>query len=225
MGWSSPAASASGSASPSAAPSGSSPSGSSSPSASSSSSATTSGSSTFVGTVTLASTVSGSSSTRDARLRREVADAQRVADHEGGDVQREPVGDLHRERLDVHLAGRLLEHAAFDGALRLADELHHDLGLDRTVEPDLVEVDVEEAVPGRVELVVLEDGVMRLLRALDDDVEDRVQAVVAGQDAPKLSLSDRERMRRLAVAVEHARDLTGRAQTAGLSAAAALRAS
>ena len=42
-----------------------------------------------------------------------------------------------------------LSDAAFLDAFRLADELDDDLRLDRLVEPDLLEVDVEEAGPRR----------------------------------------------------------------------------
>ncbi len=52
-----------------------------------------------------------------------------------------------------------------------------------------MEVHVQESIPGRVQLVVLEHRVVRLLRALDDDVEDRVQAMVARQNAPELALA------------------------------------
>ena len=77
---------------------------------------------------------------------------------------------------------------------------------------------MEEARADRVELVVLEHGVVRGLLAVEDDVEDRVQAVVAGQDAAQLALLHDERVRLLAAAVEDAGDHPGRAQTARLRA-------
>ncbi len=65
---------------------------------------------------------------------------------------------------------------------------------------------MEEAVLHRVQLVLLEHGVVGLLGALDDDVDDRVEAVGAGQDAAELPLADAERLRRLAAPVENARN-------------------
>ena len=49
----------------------------------------------------------------------------------------------------------------------------------------------------RIELVLLEDRRVGGLLALEDDVEDRVQAVVARQHAPELALRDADRMRLL----------------------------
>jgi hypothetical protein len=48
------------------------------------------------------------------------------------------------------------------------------------------------------------------LLVVEDDVENRVQAVIAGEDAAQLALLDDERMRLLAVAVEDAGDHPGR---------------
>ena len=87
---------------------------------------------------------------------------------------------------------------------RLADELHGDRRLDRLVEPDLVEVDVRDRAADRVLLVVLEHGVMRRLLALDDDIDDPVQARGAGQGDPQLALADDEGL--VGLAVEHAGD-------------------
>ena len=58
----------------------------------------------------------------------------------------------------------------------------------------------------RVELVLLEHRVVGRLLTLEDDVEDRVQPVVAGEHAAQLPLLDCERMRLLAGAVEDAGD-------------------
>jgi hypothetical protein len=134
----------------------------------------------------------------------------------------EPVGNLHRQRLDVHLTRDLAEDAALLDPRRLADELDDDLSVDGLIEPHFLEIDVEEPGPGRVELVLLEDGVMGLLRALEDDVEDRVQAVVAGEHAPELALLDAELVRLAAVAVEDAGDEPVRAQAARGGASARL---
>jgi hypothetical protein len=91
------------------------------------------------------------------------------------------VGHFHRERLDEHLAVDLAEDAAFLLARGLAGELDDDARLDRLVEPHLVQVDVEKPGPRGIQLIVLDDRVMRLLLALENDVEDRVQTVTAGQ--------------------------------------------
>ena len=63
------------------------------------------------------------------------------------------------------------------------------------VEPDLVQVDVRDAAPDLVQLVVLEDRGVRLARAVDLDVEDRVEARGAGQRAAQLALLDADRDR------------------------------
>ena len=83
-------------------------------------------------------------------------------------------GIVRRQRLDVELARDLLDDAALLDAGRLADEVHGDGGLDRLVEPHLVEVDVRDRAPDRMLLVVLEHRVMRGLLTLDDDVDDPV---------------------------------------------------
>ena len=132
------------------------------------------------------------------------------------------IGHLHRQRLDVHLARDLTEHAALLDTLGLADELDDDLGLDRLVEPHLVQVDVQEPGPRGVELVLLEHRVVRGLLTVEDDVEDRVETVLAGQRAAKLPLLDVERMRR---SCRRRRALPGRArrpQTPRLGASARL---
>ena len=100
------------------------------------------------------------------------------------------LGDLHRQRLDVHLARHLLEHAALARADRLADERHRDRRLDRLVEPDLVQVEVHERAAHGIALVVLEHGRVRAAVAFDDDVEDRVQAARAGERAAQLARGD-----------------------------------
>ena len=69
-----------------------------------------------------------------------------------------------------------------------------------------MQVDVEEPGAGRIQLVVLDDRVVGLLLALEDDVEDRVQPVVARQRLAELALLDAERMRLVPAPVENARD-------------------
>ena len=69
--------------------------------------------------------------------------------------------------LDRHLARRLVEHSARLLALGRALEAHRDLGLDDFVEADLLEIDVGDDVAHRVELQLLDDGVVRALLALE----------------------------------------------------------
>ena len=102
----------------------------------------------------------------------------------------------------MKLAGDLLHDAADLRTGRLTDELHDDRRLDRLVEANLVEVDVRDRSADRMLLVVLEDGVMRRLLALDHDVDDPVQAGRAGQGDPQLPLTDDEGL--VGLAVEHA---------------------
>ena len=120
------------------------------------------------------------------------------------EVDLDVLGDVRRKRLDVELARDLLHDAADLRPRRLADEMHEDGRLDRLVEPHLVEVDVRDRAADRMLLVVLEHRVMRRLLALDDDVDDPVQAGGAGQRDSQLPLADDERLVRLPV--EHARD-------------------
>ena len=98
------------------------------------------------------------------------------------------IRDLERQRLDPDLALHLREHAAFLDAGRLTDQVDRHLRLDRLVEANLVQVDVRQPAARDVLLIVLEHGRMRRLLAGQDDVEDRVQAGVAGQRAPKVAL-------------------------------------
>ena len=116
------------------------------------------------------------------------------------------IRNLERQRLHTDLALHLREHAALFHADGLADEIDRDGRLDRLVEPHLVQVDVREASARNFLLVVLEHGRMRRLLTGEDDVEDRVQAGVAGQRAPELALGHAERMGRLAAPVEDAWD-------------------
>ena len=143
---------------------------------------------------------------RDAPGNAQVGDAEAVSDHHRRDVELEVVGHLHREGLDTYLAVDLAEDAAFLLAGRLADELDDDVRLDRLVEPNLVKVDVEKAGAGRIQLVVLDDRVVGLLLALENDIEDRVQPVVASQRLAELALLYAERMCLVAAPVENARD-------------------
>ena len=95
---------------------------------------------------------------------------------EAGDVVLDRGRHLHRQRLDAQLVERLAEHAALDDARRLADQLQADRRLDRLVEPHLVQVEVGDPAANGVLLELLDDRRVRRLLALDDDVEDRVQA-------------------------------------------------
>ncbi len=93
---------------------------------------------------------------------------------------------LERERLDGDLAQRLREHAALAHARRVlaAEQMNRDGGLDRLVEPHLLQVDMRHAAPHGIDLVLLEDRRVRLPLAVDLDVEDRVEAAGAGERAP-----------------------------------------
>jgi hypothetical protein len=68
---------------------------------------------------------------------------------------------------------------------------------------------VQQPRPDRIELVVLEHGVVRSLLSVEDDVEDGVEAVVTGENSPKLALLDREEMGISARAVENTGDHAG----------------
>ena len=127
---------------------------------------------------------------------------------------------LERQRLDRHLAERLGEHAALAHARRVvaAVKLDGDRGLDRPVEPHLLQVDVRDTAPHGMDLVLLENRRVRLSFAVDLDVEDRVQAGRTGERAPELALGDADRDR-LAVAVEDARHEPLLAHTARLGRA------
>jgi hypothetical protein len=85
-------------------------------------------------------------------------------------------GNLHRQRLDVHLACDLRERAALAHAGRvLARDEHDGHGRrDRLVETDLLQVDVDELSAERILLVVLEDRRVSTPPRRRDDVEDRV---------------------------------------------------
>ena len=93
-----------------------------------------------------------------------------------------------------------------------------DRGLDRLVEPHFLQVDVRDAAPHGIDLVLLEDRRVRLALAVDLDVEDRVEARGAGERAAELALLDGDRDR-LAAAVENARHEALLAQAARLGRA------
>ena len=67
-----------------------------------------------------------------------------------------------------------------------------------------MEVDVRDRSADGMLLVILEDGVMRRLLAIDHDIDDPVQPGRAGQGDPQLPLADDEGL--VGLAVEHARD-------------------
>ena len=89
---------------------------------------------------------------------------------------------------------------------RISDELDDDIRLDRLVEPHLVQVDVQEPGARRIELIVLDDRVMGFLLPLENDVQDGVQTVVAGERLAQLPLLDAEGLCLVAVSVENARN-------------------
>ena len=135
---------------------------------------------------------------------RDILQPQALAELEAAEVDVDVLRDVRRQRLDVELARDLLDDAADLRSGRLADEVHEDGGLDRLVESDLVEVDVRDRAADRMLLVVLEHGVMRGLLAVDQDIDDPVEAGRPGQGDPQLPLTDDEGLVRLPV--EHAGD-------------------
>ena len=125
----------------------------------------------------------------------------------------DPVGDLGRQRFDGDLAGDVLEHAAGLDAGRVlgALELDRDLGLDRLVELDLLQVDVLEAAAHRVQLLLLDhdrDG----LAALDLEVEER-RALARG--SPRTSRSATWKARRLRATASRRRPAPGPRRAGG----------
>ncbi len=143
---------------------------------------------------------------RDTLLGGDVGETERVTHLQRGDVDLDSLRDLERKRFDVDLARDLRQHATFDRPGGLADELDHDLRLNRLVQPHFLKIDVGKPARDDVGLVVLEDRGMRRLLSLEDDVEDRVQPAGAGQRLAQLALADGEGMRFLPAAVENSRD-------------------
>ena len=131
--------------------------------------------------------------------------------------------DLHEVRLDLNLAQRLREHTALLDAGRVlaADQVHRHRSRDRLIEANLVQVDVRDAAPHFVHLVVLEDRGVGGASAVDLDVEDRVETGGARQRAPELALLDGDRDR-LAAPVEDAGDDPLAAEAACLARAEVL---
>ena len=132
-------------------------------------------------------TSSGSSATKVTPLGRgDGGELKGVVDLHRRDVDDDAVGDVGRQRFDGDLAGDVLEHAAaFDaGGVLGALELDRDLGLDRLVELDLLQVDVLEAAADRVQLLLLDDD-RDGFAALDLEVEER-RALADDRRAPRV---------------------------------------
>src|SRR2546427_785326 len=70
----------------------------------------------------------------------------------------------------------------------------------------LLEVEVGDPAANRVLLIVLEDRGMGAFLAVEQDVEDRVQAVLPAEDSAELALGDDDRVRRVSAPVEDARN-------------------
>ena len=121
---------------------------------------------------------------RDARDRGNVLEPQAAADLEHPDIDLDVLRNAARKRLDVDLARDLLEDATLLDTGRLANELHGDRGLNRLIEPNLVEIDVRDEALDRVPLVVLEHRVVRGRLPVEDDINDRVKPRSAGQSGP-----------------------------------------
>ena len=129
-----------------------------------------------------------------------------------GDVDDDPVGNLGRQRLHRDLAGDVLHHAALldPGSVLGALELDRDLGLDLLVEPHLLEVEVLEAAPDGVSLLLLDHHRDRG-RALDLEVE---EGVALGDHVLRRALRHLERAGLCAAAVDDAGDQPVTAQAA-----------
>ncbi len=110
----------------------------------------------------------------DAVGRGDAGELKRVVDLHRRDVEDDPVGDLGRQRFDGDLAGDVLEHAAGLDARGVLDalELDRDIGLDRFVELHLLQVEVLDAAPHRVQLLLLDDY-RDGFGALDLEIEER----------------------------------------------------
>ena len=89
-----------------------------------------------------------------------------------------------------------VEDAALLDADRLADERDRDRGLDRLVEPHLLEVDVRDRAAHLVALVVLEDRRVRASRRRSRRRARRAMPAGGRQRGPQLALADRDRDRR-----------------------------
>src|SRR6266540_6324830 len=155
--------------------------------------------------------------------RAQVGETKRVSDLHRADVEVEVFWDLHRQRLDVHLAVHLRDHAALADARGIfgPDQRDRHRGRDRLVEPHLLQVDVDQPTLDRILLKLLQDRGVRRLLALEHDVEDRVQAGVARQHAPEVALGYGDRMR-LRAAVEDTRNQAPLAQAPRFARALAL---
>ena len=86
------------------------------------------------------------------------------------------------------------------------------LDLDALGERDVLEVEVDDVVGERVVLNVADEGGVVL--AGHRQVDDRVAALAFGDRELEVAGPDRDRDRRLTVAVEDARDQAGRARLA-----------
>src|SRR5438094_767103 len=158
----------------------------------------------------------------DAVDRRQVGQAESVADRHAADVEVDVLRNLHRQRLDIDLALHLREHAALLRTDGLADQLDGDARLDRLVEPHLLEIDVRDVTADRILLVVLEDRGMGRRLALEHDVEDRVEPAGAGQHTPEIALRHADRIGAFPLPVEDAGDEPLLAQPPSVGGAARL---
>ena len=163
--------------------------------------------------MTVAITVSGSSSSVTPGGEVDRFERERVADLERGDVVLERVRDVARQRLDRELARDLLEHAALldPGRVLGADQLEHHGRLDRLVEADAQQIDVDGLAADGVADELLEDD-RAAAGAVDPQVEDRAGV---GQRLAQLARVDRERDRVLAAAVDDAGHVALAPQPAG----------
>ena len=107
----------------------------------------------------------------------------------------------------------MLEHAALldAGGVLDAEQLDRDLGLDRLVEADDLEVEVEELAAHRMPLLLLDDDRLGLA-AVEGEVEQRT---AAGERVARLALGHAERARLGAARVDDAGNEPVAAQAAG----------
>ena len=153
----------------------------------------------------------------DAGGNREVANVDRVADHQLADVVLERVRDVAGQGLDREREERLLEQTAVADALGLADELDRHLGLDRLVGAHADEVDVQHGAAHGVAVHLA--GQRELVALVDLQGDQRVAATRAVQDVVELTRGNAHRDGAGVEAVDHGRDPAAGAEPLGRTVA------
>ena len=160
-------------------------------------------SSIVVGWRIVARTVSGSVAHSTPDGRGDVAELDRVAGAQAGDVDRDDVRHVAGQRRDLDLVHRLLQDAAVvDHAGRLALDVHGDGRRDLLRHGDREQVEVRQPVADQVELEVLEDRRRRRRLARDGHLQDRVASGLARQRLAQGRDVDLERIGLAAAAVQ-----------------------